>query len=87
MSDTKTCNLTEDEIKALIASHAHRLLSESNTDDTQKEIDNHLERMHYLNKRLKAFKEVEEKSPLAKAVEATPDTQTVAEATGWPTNG
>ena len=48
---TKACNLTEDEVKMLIMD-VGREMDETNIDIT-------LERMNYLNKRLKAFKEVE----------------------------
>ena len=45
--ETKTCSLTEDEIMALIHYHARETI-----DDTDHSID----RMSYLNKRLKAEK-------------------------------
>lgn len=48
---TKACNLTEDEIKLLIM-EVGREMDETN-------IDNTIERMNYLNKRLKTFAEVE----------------------------
>lgn len=55
MSDTKACNLTEEEIVELLHHHGQRLghqrLNTSN--------DISIERINYLNKRLKAFKEVE----------------------------
>lgn len=51
MSDkTKAVNLTEDEIKTLIQHHGY-----TQTDN----FDERIERMNYLNKRLKAFKEPE----------------------------
>ena len=70
MTDTKAVNLTEDEIKALVMTHAGEM-DEDNLEDS-------LERMNYLNKRLKAFREVE-----VKDIEKTVTKQE----TGWPTNG
>ena len=54
---TKTCNLTEDEIKATIASHCMQMLNSPKEETIS--LDAHIERINYLNKRLKAFKEVE----------------------------
>ena len=52
MSDpTKACNLTSDEITALIMCHAREM--DDNT------LEAALERMNYLHKRLKSFNEVE----------------------------
>lgn len=52
MSDpTKACNLTEEEIHSLITNHGQKLYM------TNKE--ELIERINYLNKRLKAFKEPE----------------------------
>ena len=48
---TKACNLTEEETKALIKMHAVGM--------DKNDIEFRIERMNYLNKRLKAFKEVE----------------------------
>jgi len=67
---TKTCNLTEDEIQALIANHGMAL------NDRLENTDAHVERINYLNKRLKAFKEVE----INKEPEAPSDAQTTK---GW----
>lgn len=54
MSETKTCSLTEYEIRALINVHANCI---------DIDIDEALERMNYLNRRLKAEKkEVEVKT-------------------------
>lgn len=68
MSDrTKAVNLTEDEINTLIANHGQKLY-----DDNK---DMRIERLSYLNKRLKAFKE--------------PDTEIQSKsetAAGWGTN-
>lgn len=57
--DTKACNLTENEIKAAIAAHAMQMLQAPNDlqSNVNEMIDEHLERMNYLNKRLKAFKD------------------------------
>lgn len=50
--NTKACSLTKDEVKALIMVYSREIMS----DDTLEEA---LERMNYLNKRLRAFDEVE----------------------------
>lgn len=50
MSDTKACNLTEEEISELINFHGKNV-----ADD----MIGHIDRLGYLHKRLKAFKEVE----------------------------
>lgn len=47
--DTKACSLTENEIKILIAEHGVRLC--------HNDFEDRIERISYLNKRLKAFKE------------------------------
>lgn len=47
--DTKACSLTEDEIEYLISYHGCSLHS--------KDRDDRIERITYLNRRLKAFKE------------------------------
>jgi len=52
--DTKACSLTEDEIKQLISYHGYNL-HENNYDE-------HIERINYLNRRLKSFKEPEVKT-------------------------
>jgi len=44
--ETKTCSLTEDEIKVLIIHHGKMLSLESH--------DDHIDRINYLNKRLNA---------------------------------
>ena len=68
---TKSCNLTEVEIKTLIAATMQQT---SNSLDTNSlNLDNRLDRINYLNKRLKAFNEPE----FAK-LQATTE--------GWPTN-
>jgi hypothetical protein len=48
---TKAVNLTEDEIEKLIASYGMKLANTTT--------DHIMERLNYLHKRLKAFKEVE----------------------------
>ncbi len=45
--DTKACNLTENEIKKLIVSHGQLMSVDG--------FDNHIDRINYLNKRLKEF--------------------------------
>ena len=45
-TETKTCSITEDEIKSLIIVYANQI-NEDNIEET-------LERMNYLNRRLKA---------------------------------
>ncbi len=52
---TKACNLSMDEITALIMCHA-REMCEDNLEDS-------LERLNYLNKRLKTFNEPEAVKP------------------------
>lgn len=53
--DTKACNLTEDEIKALILCITYKFSQpDANINDL-------MERLNYLHKRLKAFNEVETK--------------------------
>ncbi len=49
MSETKACTITEEEARCLVYYHAERI--------TGYEIDERLDRINYLNKRLKAFKE------------------------------
>lgn len=53
MSDkTKAVNLTEDEISAVLTYHGTKLTERDFSDST-------IERINYLNKRLKSFKELE----------------------------
>lgn len=54
---TKAVNLTEDEIIYLIGQAGHRLSY------PMANIENTIERINYLNKRLKSFKEPEEIKP------------------------
>lgn len=78
---TKACNLTETEIKMLIM-EIGREMNEDNIDET-------VDRVNYLNKRLKAFKEndkVEDKpAEAAPTSEAPADTPAPA-ATAWPSS-
>lgn len=62
---TKACNLNEDEIKALIITYASEITEDS--------IEDSLDRMNYLNKRLKTFNEPDPK----------PIPETVTSPTGW----
>lgn len=52
-NETKACNLTEAEIYNLIGMHGKILASVSDVED----MGDSIERINYLNKRLKAFKE------------------------------
>lgn len=85
MSDpTKSCNLTETEISSIINNHCHSIIKGEIVDD-------HIERINYLNKRLKAFKEPD-KEPITADTDALNfDNQQIkspATATqGWGTNG
>lgn len=74
MPDTKACNLTEEEIKHLIGMHGCNL---GNTDN-----DDRIERINYLNKRLKAFKE-----EVPKQETGTAPVSTAVNTGAWPTNG
>lgn len=65
---TKACSLTEDEIKILIGQHGLRLHHDGDYDA--------IERINYLNKRLKAFKEPETE---------TQDKAATAVVSGWGT--
>lgn len=76
MSDTKTCNLTELEIKQLVIWHGYNLNDEGKAVNGDLNLDNKIERINYLNKRLKAFKEVE--------LTEVKSTNTAA---GWGSNG
>lgn len=57
MSETKTCSLTEDEILELLQYHA-RQIAQSGPD-----YDSYIERINYLNKRLKAEKKEKSETP------------------------
>jgi hypothetical protein len=72
-AETKAVNLTEDEIKTLIANHGNQIYDDDSRDEN-------VERINYLNKRLKAFKE--ESKPETKPADVTTINQ------GWgQTNG
>lgn len=65
--NTKSVMLTEDEISTLISDHGHRLsYPAANQEET-------IERINYLNKRIKAFKEPE----------VTEQVKSEASAAGW----
>lgn len=51
-NDTKACSLTKDEVKALIFYHTRETIYQNPMEDA-------IERINYLNKRFKAFDEVE----------------------------
>lgn len=75
MSDakTKSCNLTEAEIKTLISSHGMYASSDP---------DMRIERMNYLNKRLKTFNEPEAVKPVE--IPKAPEPQAAHDAPkGW----
>lgn len=65
---TKACNLTEDEIEQVMQYHG-RSLAHNSADKSET-----IERINYLNKRLKAFQEPEETK-----------TETKPAAAGWGT--
>lgn len=65
--ETKTCSITEDEIKWLISKHGGLMTLEA--------ADKHIERINYLHRRLKA-----EKKDVATPIQ-TPTEQKAA--TGW----
>lgn len=80
---TKTCNLTEDEISHVLASYGFKLGSRDFTDED-------IERINYLNKRLKAFKEPETSEVSKSDTNAEQQTKIPAasEVKGWgSTNG
>lgn len=53
MSETKACTITENELEILISNAAHQLSYKLESNER----DSLIERLNYLNKRLKAFKE------------------------------
>lgn len=77
-TDTKACNLTEDEIECVMAMHGRNLnicgAARISHDET-------MERLNYLNKRLKAFKEPEVPKQEAGTAQEQPKATT-----GWGTN-
>jgi hypothetical protein len=70
MSETKACNLNEEELRELLRYHGRTLDADP---------DNTIERINYLHKRLKTFKEEAPKNTVGEASQPA--------ATGWPTNG
>ncbi len=56
---TKSCNLTELEIKTLIAATMQQTLNSADVDSLN--LDDRIDRINYLNKRLKTFNEPEAK--------------------------
>lgn len=75
MSDkTKAVNLTEDEIMSILQYHARQIAQSGPT------YDEYVERINYLNKRLKAFKEPEME------VKSDPQFTADAKSEGWSTN-
>lgn len=50
MMQTKACDLTEGEVKSLITYYGYNLIKENNFDEC-------IERINYLHKRLKSFKD------------------------------
>lgn len=70
MSDkTKAVNLTEDELMSLLQYHAKQIAQSGPA------YDEYVDRINYLNKRLKSFKEPE--------TEIKSDPQFAADAKGW----
>lgn len=60
-NETKACSLTKDEIAQLISWHGYLLNGD--------EMSDHLERINYLSKRLKAFySDTEENTPMTASV-------------------
>lgn len=53
--DTKTCSLTEDEIKKLIIWHGYNLNDEGRVEPIE-DMETRIDRINYLNRRLKAEK-------------------------------
>jgi len=70
MANTKACNLTEDEIKKLIAYHGSNIDSNTSNINDETNLNERMERLNYLHKRLKSFKEVD-------------IVETVKPSTGW----
>jgi len=68
---TKSCNLTEDEIQCLMAYHGRNLDVHSAIVNTDK--SDIVERINYLNKRLKTFSEPDKAEPAAPPVPVAPE--------------
>lgn len=68
MSDkTKSCNLTELEIKTLIAATMQQTLNSANVDSLN--LDDRIDRINYLNKRLKTFNEADKGTEVSTVTE------------------
>lgn len=63
---TKSCNLTEDEMWAVQQYHATQIINSGPNYDAP------IERMAYINKRIKTFNEPETKAPEPQVVPAAP---------------
>ena len=72
---TKACNLTKYEIKGIISMRAETIIECIKRDDLFEE---GIERINYLNRRLKSFNEVEIISERTATVEPTSDSKA-----GW----
>src|SRR5689334_8292357 len=68
MAETKAVNLTEAEIKHVMTMHGHNLYGDNN------DMEEIVERINYLNKRLKAFND---DKPPATVTETAPQTKSV----------
>lgn len=78
MSETKACTITEEEVTTLIMYHSHNL--------NEQDLDERLERLNYLNKRLKAFREEGVKPNTEQPINADPNvvaTDTAAKSAAW----
>lgn len=71
---TKACNLTADEIHNLISHHCCTM--------TEDKVEYKMERLNYLHKRLKAFKE-DTLATNSYAAQIDNAAQTVADKSGW----
>jgi hypothetical protein len=74
---TKTCNLTEYEIKGAIRNHC---LAVATTIEVEADFSEGIERINYLNKRLKEFKKSD---PYAKGTEVVNEAEATASNDGW----
>lgn len=72
---TKACSLTRYEIKGLISKHAEALIEVISHDA---DIEEGVERINYLNKRLKSFNEIE----IVKEISTPPTSEETTKA-GW----
>lgn len=78
--DTKTCNLTENELRQLVIWHGYNLNDEGKAAPVDGDMNDRIERINYLNRRLKTFGETEVKIPETASTGAKP-------VGAWPTNG